>query len=102
MKLTKSQHYPVRLTRSNTIKLSIPHGNARQLFLYWDMKSCLVWASGMNNAKQLVGDSRRNFIRVAHKDIDPPKGYRKPYGHLAFDAIERIPTMRDLIHALSR
>jgi hypothetical protein len=41
------------------------------------------------------------IIRCAHTDIEPPKGWNKPNGNLACDAIERIPTMRSLIHALT-
>ena len=41
------------------------------------------------------------IIRCAHVNIEPPMGYHKPNGELANDAIERVPTMKDLINALS-
>lgn len=63
------------------------------------------WYPDMNKARVAFGSRASkgdSIIRFAHQGIKPPKGYHKPNGHLAHDAIERIPTMRTLIHALTR
>lgn len=62
------------------------------------------WFKDMNGCRakffsQLTKDDV--IIRTAHVGIKPPKGFHKPNGELAFDAAERIPTMRGLVHALS-
>jgi hypothetical protein len=42
------------------------------------------------------------IIRYAHVGINPPAHYHKPNGELACDAVEKLPTMRSLIHALTK
>ena len=60
--------------------------------------------SDMNKARVAFGSNCSkgdSIIRFAHVGVKPPKGWHKPNGHLANDAIERIPTMRTLIHAVT-
>jgi len=70
-----------------------------KLFCYSDFATP-AWAKNPAHWRELTG-KQGNPIRCAHTDFPAPKGYHKPNGHLANDPIERIPTMRDLINALS-
>lgn len=79
---------------------NLPHGNARKLWLYDNLQCVLAWAATPGEARRLTGVGG-TFIRVAHLDVPTPPHYHKPNGHLACDAIEKQPTMRDLIHALT-
>lgn len=77
----------------------IPVGYGRKLYLYSDLSNALAWAKDAAEFRTLT---RTNgyAVRVAHVGIAAPDHYHKPSGHLANDAIEKIPTMRDFIHAL--
>lgn len=67
--------------------------------MYSDLRGKLGWFNSPQAARDSLGNGV--YIRCAHPDIEPPKGWHKPSGHLANDAIEKIPTMKDLINALA-
>lgn len=70
----------------------------RKLYCYSDFVT-VMWAGSPEEWRKLTG-KQGNPVRCAHVGIDCPPHYHKPNGHLANDAIEPIPTMRDLINAL--
>jgi hypothetical protein len=81
---------------------SIPHGDSSRLWLYTDFHGSFAFARDMNEFRKLTR-SKLDCVRVVPKggQIPLPKGYRLHGEGLAFDGIERIPTMRSLIHALT-
>jgi hypothetical protein len=70
-----------------------------KLYLYSDFTTA-KWAKNPQHWRELTGKSG-NPLRCAHQGVDCPPHYHKPNGHLANDAIERMPTMKDLINALT-
>ena len=79
---------------------------ALKLYYYWcPTKPELVgWFADMNKFRahfQAQLTSKDIIIRVAHSGVAAPDGYRKTGGELALDPVERIPTMRDFIHAMT-
>lgn len=69
-----------------------------KLYLYSDFTAA-VWAKNPEHWRKITGRTG-NPVRCAHCAFPLPKGYHEPNGTLANDAIERIPTMRDLVNAL--
>lgn len=59
-----------------------------------------VWAKDAAHARSQVAFKAEYSMRVCRGDMPLPKGYR-PTGELACDHIEPVPTMRDLVHALT-
>lgn len=75
-----------------------------KLYYYGDLTD-MRWQGWFKNPHDLrkqfpLAHNNAFVVRFAHVGIEPPKGYHKPNGHLASNAIERIPTMKDLINAL--
>lgn len=72
-----------------------------KLYYYWDMDETADWAKNPLDFRTKNPDcNKAHCIRASHMNVSPPKGWHKPNGYLACDAIEKIPTMKDLINAL--
>lgn len=72
------------------------------MWLYTDFNNNAKWAKDMNGYRATTKHCARIIVRVAHIGVSTPQGYHKPNGELAFNAIEKLPTMRSLIHALTK
>jgi hypothetical protein len=72
---------------------------SKHLYFYTDWTT-YAWASDPANWRKLTG-RKTSPIRVSHGEIDLPPGYKRTGRSLAHEPIERLPTMKDFIHALS-
>ena len=64
-----------------------------KLYLYSDFCGAMGWFP--TAAKFRAAHPGAHLaIRCAHEDIQPPAGYHKPHGHLAFNAAEPIRNSR--------
>ncbi len=71
-----------------------------KLYLYSDFITA-AWAKDPQHWRKITGNAEGvRPVRCAHCAFPLPKGYHEPNGTLANDAIERIPTMRDLVNSL--
>lgn len=70
-----------------------------KLYCYSDFTTP-AWAKNPAHWRELTGINKHP-LRCAHSNWPAPEGWHKPNGHLANDAIEKTPTVKDLINALT-